>query len=78
MTALLLLLPLAVLFYNVKVHWVFSQYTTLNFMLFTGMVYLALYPSLPGILAYFLSSTRIQTCLAGFTGDWGRALTSHH
>jgi hypothetical protein len=50
--ALLLLLPLVVLFWNVKVRWVYSQYTTLNFMLVIGAIYLLAFPALVPAFAY--------------------------
>ncbi len=49
---LVLVVPLAVLYVNTRISWIFSQYTVTNLMLVLGLIVLARSPSLPSAIAF--------------------------
>lgn len=49
--SLLLLLPPIIIFYNIKIRWVYSQYTTINFFIVLGFIFLVQFP---GILSWII------------------------
>ena len=73
---LILVLPLFVLYYNVKIHWSFSKYTIYNYMLFVGAVFLALNPAPLSLLTYLLVIYTSGEVIWPKTGSlWGFDLT---
>lgn len=46
--SLLLLLPPLIVYYNIKINWIYSQYTTMNLFFIVGLVFLINYPTTLG------------------------------
>jgi len=65
----ILVLPLIVHYYNTRQRWVFSKYTVLNYMLFSGAVYICLFPSVPLLLGYLLVIFTSPKLLWGSSAD---------
>jgi hypothetical protein len=43
--SLLLLIPPFIVYYNIKINWIYSQYTTMNFFFMIGLIFLMNYPT---------------------------------
>lgn len=74
--SLILLFPLILLYYNIKIHWTFSKYTIYNCMLLVGAVYLAVHSNIWALIVYLLmiyTSNRIMWLRSG--SFWGFDLT---